>query len=76
MDKETFKKAEQLAAIITKLESIRNRFEMHNVINFAWEGADLNYNSKFHPIPEEFNEMIYNLLMVELEKAKQEFKEL
>ena len=76
MDKETFKKAEQLNAIITKLESIKDRFEMYNVANFAWEGVNSNFNSEFYPIPEEFNEMIYNLLMVELEKAKQEFKEL
>ena len=76
MDKETFKKAGQLNAIITKLESIKDRFETYNVVNFAWEGVSSNYNSQFYPIPEEFNKMVYDLLMSELEKAKQEFKEL
>lgn len=76
MDKETFKKAEQLNIIITKLESIKDRFEMYNVANFAWEGVNSNCNSEFYPIPEEFNKMVYDLLMSELEKAKQEFKEL
>ena len=76
MNKETFEKASQLDAIITELESIRDRFEMYNVANFAWEGVNSNYNSEFYPIPEEFNKMVYDLLMNELEKAKQEFKEL
>ena len=76
MNKETFEKASQLDAIITELESIRDRFEMYNVANFAWEGVNSNYNSEFYPIPEEFNKMVYDLLMNELEKAKQEFIEL
>ena len=76
MNKETFEKASQLDAIITELESIRDRFEMYNVANFAWEGLNSNFNSQFYPIPEKFNKMIYDLLMNELEKAKQEFKEL
>lgn len=76
MNKETFEKASRLDAIITKLESIQDRFETYHVANFAWEGLNSNYNSEFYPIPEEFNKMIYDLLMNELEKAKQEFKEL
>ena len=76
MDKETFKRAERLNATITKLESIKDRFEIHNKVDFVWEGVNSNFNSVFCPVPEEFNEMIYNVLMIELEKAKQEFKEL
>lgn len=76
MDKETFKKAEQLDSIITKLESIEERFEMTGIVNFAWEGLDSHYKSEFYLLPEKFNKMIYDLLMNELEKAKQEFKEL
>ena len=76
MDKETFKKAEQLDTIITSLENIKDRFEMTGVANFAWEGLNSRYESEFYLLPTEHNKMIYDLLMKELEKAKQEFKEL
>ena len=76
MDKETFKKAEQLDAIITSLENIKDRFEMTGAVNFAWEGLDSHYKSEFYLLPKEYNKMVYDLLMNELEKVKQEFKEL
>ena len=76
MNKETFKKAVELDAVITNLENIKDKFEMNKEITFAWEGLNSNYNHEFFRVPEEFNKMIYDLLMNELEKLKQEFKEL
>lgn len=76
MDKETFEKARHLNSIITALKDIEDEFKRTKKINFAWEGLDAKYNHKFYLIPEKFNKMVYDLLMSELEKAKQEFKEL
>ena len=76
MNKETFEKARHLNSIITALEDIEYEFGATKKINFAWEGLDAKYQHTFFSLPEKYNEMIYNLLMNELEKVKQEFKEL
>lgn len=76
MNKETFEKAKHLNSIITKLECIQNTFVASKKITFGWEGLNSKYNHDWIPIPEEFNKMVYDLLMNELEKVKKEFKEL
>lgn len=76
MNKETFEKARHLNSIITALENIEYEFKTTKEIKFAWEGLNTKYNHEWFRIPEKYNEMIYNLLMNELEKVKQEFKEL
>jgi hypothetical protein len=49
---------------------------MTGTVNFAWEGLNSHYKSEFYLLPKEYNKMVYDLLMNELEKVKQEFKEL